>query len=366
MGDVDELARIEQELTPWVRDHVAFPNRELHGRCHKVVLRHLNVNREVQGDVTSFPVKLETGAEEEFAPLLHQIADAAQRDADDLRQGVQLYAVYAYYDRDRNYAVRKLFRVASSEEAEMDRQISPSEPANERGLVAQSMRHVEVMMRQMTVVTGMQFQALQRENQRLSEMNERFSQQQVDFLVLIQDTLNEANKRRLAEKKEEASLAIKEEALSKLSALLPVVVNRIAGQKVLPEEDPSFMLMASLVENMTDEQQQQFYHMLSDAQKMTLAEIFAQYEKKKSKVARGGMVLGKKNELPTTTSVDTSLVRTDVPSLDMQVKDRMASAETVKPNDPVLRKIEEDGDHLLSRMSKFSDFFAKKPPKGNQ
>jgi hypothetical protein len=369
MGDVDERDRIERELTPWVRQHVAFPDR-VHGRCHQVKLRHLNVNREIQGDVTALPVKLDEGGEEDgITPLLHQIAEAAQRDADDINQGVQTYAIYAYYTADKNYAVRKMFRVASTAEAEMDRNLNPSEPANEKGLVAQSMRHVEVLMRHMTVVTTMQFQSLTRENQRLSEMNERFSQQQIDFLTLYQDTMNQATTRRLQEKKEEASLAMKEEALAKLSALVPVVINRIAGQKVLPEEDQSFMLMASLLENMPEEQQLKFYNMLTESQKMTLAEILAQYEKKKSRWLQDkkSMIVGKRNELPSAASPTTASpaaadgepASSPLPT-EMPLTQRMLATTTEKSSDPVLRKIEEDGESLMSR---FSDFL-KPPPKG--
>lgn len=366
MGDVDERDRIERELTPWVRQHVAFPDR-VHGRCHQVKLRHLNVNREVQGDVTAFPVKLDEGGEEDgIGPLLHQIAEAAQRDADDINQGVQTYAIYAYYTADKNYAARKMFRVASSAEAEMDRNLNPSEPANDKGLVAQSMRHVEALMRHMTVVTSMQFQALTRENQRLSEMNEKFAEQQIDFLTLYQDTMNQATTRRLQEKKEEASLAMKEEALAKLSALVPVVINRIAGQKVLPEEDQSFMLMASLLENMPEEQQVKFYNMLTESQKMTLAEILAQYEKKKSRWLQDkkSMIVGKRNELPSAAS-PAPASREDPASAplptEMPLTQRMLQTVTEKSSDPVLRKIEEDGESLMSR---FSDFLKPPPTKG--
>lgn len=362
MGDVDERDRIERELTPWVRQHVAFPDRA-HGRCHQVKLRHLNVNREVQGDVAAIQVKLDEGGEEDaITPILHQIADAAQRDADDINQGVQTYAIYAYYTADKNYAVRKMFRVASSAEAEMDRNLNPSEPANDRGLVAQSMRHVEALMRHMTVVTSMQFQSLTRENTRLSEMNERFAGQQIDLMTLYQDMMNQATTRRLQEKKEEATLAMKEEALAKLSALVPVVINRIAGQKVLPEEDQSFMLMASLLENMPEDQQLKFYNMLTESQKMTLAEILSQYEKKKSRWLEGkkNLIVGQSSGLPQSSPAAPAGESVSAPlPTEMPLSQRMLETVTQKSKDPVLRKIEEDGENLMSR---FSDFLKPPPP----
>jgi len=367
MGDVDELRRIEQELTPWVRQHVANPDAS-HGKCHVVKLRHLNVNREVQGDVGAFPVKNDSGTEGVIAPLLHQLADAAQRDADEVNQGVQTYAVYAYYTADRNYAPRKIFRVAPSSEAEIDRNITPSEPANPQGIAAQAMRHVEVMMRQMTVVTATQFQAMQVENKRLSEANERFSQQQIDFVMLFQDTMNMATERRLKERETEAKIAIKEEVLSKLAAIAPVVINRLAGKSIMPEEaDPSLMLMSSMLESMSDEQQQQFFSMLTEAQKITLAEIMSQYEQKKSRWIKGrkNQVIGQKTGTPESPASppETSLSPrraepevVDVESVPMPLNTPLSqnlTAATEKPRDPVLKRFEEDSDNFMARFKNF-------------
>jgi hypothetical protein len=382
VGDVDELSRIEQELRPWVRDHVAYPDVSLHGRCYKVTLRHLNVNRENQGDVCSHQVKLDPGAEDDgVIPLLHTVATAAQRDADDLNAGVQLYALYAYYEKDRNFAVRKMFRVAPSTEAEFDRQLSPSEPASDKGMAAQAMRHTEVMMRQMAVMSGMALETQRRELARLSEMNERYSQQQIDFLILFQDTMNMATDRRLKERREEANIALKEEGLAKLAALAPVVINRLAGKAILPEEDQSLMLMSSLLENMSDEQQQQFLSMLNDTQKMTLAEIMHQYEAKKSRWIEGrkNMVIGARNELPgsrpsppkpAARGPSTEPSREDVCSVsgakdvieavpmptEIPLRERLTAA-TDKPQDPILQKIEASGESFASR---FKDFLSPK------
>lgn len=342
---------VEQQLGPWMLQHVAFPDKKLHGRCDKIVLRHLNIERKNQGDVAAFPVKLEEGAEDEIQPLLSQISEAAQSDANDLKSGVQLYAVYAYFTLDKSYSVRKLFRVSAEEE--MERDAMPTEQPTEKGLVAQTMRHLEAVMRHSTISSSMQLQTMQRENARLSEMNERFSQQQVDFLVLMQDLMNDATKRRLAEKREEAGLAMKSEAIEKLSALAPVIINRIAGKPILPEPDKSFMLINALLENLSDDQQQSLMGMLSDSQKMVLAETMTEYEKRKSRTQQGSpTILGKPNELPT--SMPGQAIERAQP--DGILATRMTASEE-KTTDPKLQKIEQDGDNFMSR---FRDFL--KPP----
>jgi hypothetical protein len=359
---------VETQIRDWVLREVAYPDTK-RGKCAKVIVRHLNLERKPNGDVIALPVKLEEGAEDEIEPLLAQIAEAAQQDATDANSGVQTYAIYAYYSNDSSYVPRKIFRVAA--DTEFERDLAPSEPPTEKGLVAQSMRHVEAVMRHATISTGMQIQSMQRENQRLAEMVERFSAQQLDLMVLLQDTMNDATKRRLAERREEANLAIKEEALSKVSALLPAIVNRISGKQVLPEEDPGIMLLSSLFESMTDEQQNQLMSMLSPAQKMSLAEVFRLYEEKKSKwlESKKKLALNKNQAPPPSQRPSAPSQRREIPvevesPPDQSLRAQLTAAGDA-PKDPVLQKIEEDGDRFMDRFRSFTEFLTppKEPPK---
>ena len=106
-----ELGVVEQQLEDWVRRVAACPDPKLHAAYFKVALRHLDLSNQVQGDVATFQVKLE----DEVAPVLHQIAKAAQADAADQGSGVQKYAVYAYFPDDKLYVPRKIFRVVPSD-----------------------------------------------------------------------------------------------------------------------------------------------------------------------------------------------------------------------------------------------------------
>jgi len=362
----DSRSFIVQSLEQWIKRHVAYPDAKL-GKCHKVVVKHLSVDKKPQGDVTQISVKLEEGGEDEIAPLLNQIADAAQNDANDLNSGVQQYAICAYYTVDRNYVARKVFRVTSVDE-ESEKDISPSEPPTERGLTAQLMRHNEAMARQMTITTSMQLQTMEREISRLASMNEKFSSQQVDFIILVQDLLDNTTKRRLDEKREEANLVLKEEGLAKVASLLPFIINKLAGQPVLPTEDPSFMLMASFLENLTEAQQEQLLSSCSDSQKMVLASIVAEYEKKKSKLASGSAAskftkTGAPPALPDLPGKPNAprgeLQKTVTPPNLLPVHERL-TASTEASSDPRLRQIEESGMRLMAR---FRENHPSSPPK---
>ena len=293
---------------------------------------------------------------------MNTIAEAAQRDTDDMNQGIQQFALYAYFPQDANWVPRKIFRVAPSD-IEIERDVTPSEPATEKGLVAQTMRHLESVMKTHTVGVSYIVQAQQRELQRLSEQNEAFSKQQVDFMLLLQDTMNDAHTRRRAEKSNEVDIAIKESAMSKLEALVPVVINRIAGSQVLPTEDKSFMLMASLLEGLTDEQQASFLGGLSEGQRIIFAEVLTEYEKKKSKFIEGqkkaSRPLGTKNSLPPSsrpTNLNEQKQLTDGDekprplSMFMTFKERLENPTPIINRDPVLEKLEDDASAFMNRF----------------
>ncbi len=360
---------VEQQISEWIRVHVAFPDRKL-GKCSKVVLRHLNIERKPQGDVHSFPVHLEDGAEDEIDPLIHSIAEAAQSDADQMKAGIQQYAIYAYYSGETNYVPRRVFRVASTEE-EFERDLSPSEPATEKGLVAQTMRHQEVTMKTFVMSLGTLISTQQRENQRLAEQNEKFAQQQVDMMLLVQDTIDNSHNRRLKEREADNHLAMKESVVGKLEALVPVIINRIAGKPVLPEVDKSFMLMGSLLESLSEEQQAQLLGGLTDAQRITLAEVLSEYEQKKSKAMRAPMSaspLAHQNRLPPPNAPSRELAVIDPPSVPtppeiMSMKERVASVESPSP-DPKIRKLEADAQAFADRFR--STLQSKKPTTGEK
>ena len=365
----EDMGVIEQQIAEWIRTFVAFPDRKL-GKCVKVRLRHLSVERKPQGDIRDFPVRLEDGAEDEIDPLIHAIAEAAQSDADQMKAGLQQYAIYASYSNEPNYQPRRVFRVAASEE-EFERDIAPSEPATEKGLVAQTMRHQEVTMKTFVMSLGTLITTQQRENQRLVEQNEKFAQQQVDMMLLVQDTIDNSHNRRLKEREADNHLAMKESVVGKLEALVPVIINRIAGKPVLPEVDKSFMLMGSLLESLSEEQQAQLLGGLTDAQRITLAEVLSEYEQKKSKAMRAPMSaspLAHQNRLPPPNSPSRELSVLDppvpTPPEIMSMKERVASVVESPSPDPKIRKLEADAQAFADRFR--STLQSKKPTNGEK
>jgi hypothetical protein len=360
-------------ITDWLNKHVVFADTKTHGRCNKILIRHLNVERKFQGDVASFSVKFEEGATEELPPLVNNIVEAMQRDANDLNAGIQSYCIQAFFPNDQSYSPRKIVRVTSVDE-DIERDILPSEPPTEKGLTSQLMRHLESIMRTTVVSQSHMTDSLRKENERLAQMVEKFSQQQVDFMVLLQDTADHSNQRRLAEKKAEADLAFKDGIFAQLKSVVPIIANRLAGKQILPENDRSFMLMAALLENLSDEQQAMLRNTLTAPQAAVLSEILTEYEKKKDSFLDGNrkkeVELSHKNELPPPVEPGKRQLNASneekgprpIPMF-QSIAERMASDSTSNvSSDPKIRKIEDDVQHFTSR---FADMLgSQKPTKG--
>ncbi len=283
------LGMIEQQLSEWVRRQVCLVDKDL-GKCKKLVLRHLNMAKKPQGEVRSLSIPNDPALEgtEIVDRLLVDIANAAQRDANDMASGVQTYALYAYFSLDSSHCPRKIFRVAGEDDYEQNAE--SSEPPTEKGLTAQLMRHNEVNSKNGMVAMGFIISTLQKEVGQQREMNKHLMAQQADLLLLTQETLNEGHKRRIEEKEAEMKASMMEGVFEHLKIVFPTLVNRLVGKDILPQKlDREMYLLMSFMENLTPEQQQMFQSTMTPGQAATFGELLELYEGQKKKLnGQGG------------------------------------------------------------------------------
>jgi hypothetical protein len=275
---------IENQIKGWIRSHVCASSKE-YGRCKKVMLRHLNLERKPAGDVATINLADDPAivGTEVADKVIMEIADAALRDANDMKAGVQTYGIYAYFTNDQNYAPRKIFRVAADEE--FDPESGPSEPPTEKGLVQQLMRHNEINSKNSLVAMGYIIQTFQKELDQQRAANKQLFDQQIEGALLIQDVMNDAHRRRLDEKKAELEMSVIEGVFEHLKVVLPIVANKIAGKEIVPTGmQRELYMFASLLENLSDEQQTVLRDMLNPQQTTLLAELLGMYEDKKAKL----------------------------------------------------------------------------------
>jgi hypothetical protein len=226
----------------------------------------------------------------------------------------------------------------------------------------------------------------------------KYSQQQVDFMIVMQDTVDHAHKRRLDEKVVETNLALKDGVMGQLMAALPILLNRLAGNKIVDEPDKSFMLLGTFLENLSPEQQSFLQTSLKGPQQAILGEILREYEQKKDAYlnSQNNKSITKRfhNELPPPSAPITTppttnptpgapgakpgnspkqLVQVDpadkpprpVP-LFQGLKERLASPDgiTLSDPDPQLQRYEEGVKNFAAR---FKDMLGSKPkPTGEE
>ena len=340
----DNSGAIELQIRDWIKQHVIATTHP----CTRIVLRHMTLESRPQGDVKDLLIPSGADVTGEIDVITSQVMETAQQDANSVGGSVQMYALYAYYEKDPNFTPRKFFRV--SPESDFDRDVAPSEPPSEKGLASQAMRHLEAVMRTSVASQHYLFSLFERQVQRLQDKDERSSQSQVDMMLLMQDVLDGAHSRRLKEKKEESSQAIRENALEYLKVAAPIILNRIAGKPILPEKNKSFFLLASLLENLRPEQQTFLRESLDPAQLAVLSEILAEYEKdkvtfngEKSKIPK---MTG--NSLPPSMDGESPAVPLDIFE---KIKEKIEKTDD-PPQDPVLRRLEQRGADFSSRMEK--------------
>lgn len=276
------------QIGRWIRKIVvpATTDQSL-GRCTKLEVVHFSVNNKPQGAVGQVAIP-RTFEVDGVDTLVREIVEMAQEDANNLHQGIQRYAVFARFEKDANYNPRCYFRIAGKEEYDPDTGgADPSEPADAKGLVAQLMRHNEAIMRSMVVNSSYMMDTLRQENASQRILLDKQAEQAVEVGALIQEMLDNSTGRRLQEKESENKQAMLGATFEHLKLLFPVLLNKLAGQKVAPETDASFTTLAALFESMTQEQQQAFVTtFLQPSQVPLFGEFLASYEKRKQTLTK--------------------------------------------------------------------------------
>jgi hypothetical protein len=219
----------------------------------------------------------EGGAFESKASALDElaaaIADRVLEDAIGLG-GVQRYIVIAYC---LDKVIGRLTLRENADASGAGRQPGDpidSEPATEKGLLTQTMRHLEISERtHATVVANifaMQSRMLREKDERIAHLEERHWETVIAAEQLVSDHHRRQLENRAADQKAEAM----REVLGTFLQLAPTAVNKLAGRSVLPEKtSPALVGLRALVGTLKAEQLEAFKFVLTPAQLETFTEI---------------------------------------------------------------------------------------------
>jgi hypothetical protein len=188
--------------------------------------------------------------------------------------GVQRYIVTAYA---QDKVIARLTLRENADASGAGRQPGDpidSEPPNEKGLLTQTMRHLEISesthATAIANIFAMQTRMLREKDERISHLEEHHWETVVAAEQLVSDHHRRQLENRAADQKAEAM----REVLGTFLQLAPTAVNKLAGRAVLPEKtSPALVGLRALVGTMKAEQLEALKSVLTPAQLETFTEI---------------------------------------------------------------------------------------------
>lgn len=267
-----------QKLTAFVRQCLNIVRDDDAGNCQKFLLKHVNANAK-QNEVQTFDCrsihKQSDGDKRDtfIDQIINAIEEAAHDDAESLG-GHQKYLLLAYYQNSTKPLARCGFRVdAGDDDDDSDEELA-SEPANAKGLVAQAMRHQEGNFRTSVMATNHVINMMQRTIDTQQETINTLLASKMDTIKLVEDLVSQRHERDLAAAEQKALLDMKENLVKKGMLLAPLVVNKLAGKKIMPEDMSSKeALLSEFAKSLTQEQVLAIHQQLNPAQAAAMLEI---------------------------------------------------------------------------------------------
>lgn len=231
--------------------------------------------------------------------LVRTIGAVATREANG-NGGLQEFGVYIYHANNRDQHTAKFsFKILADaiEDANGDHMVQ--EPANQRGFMAQLMRHKEEEHRlahnDLSLSTGV----LERHVMRLEARVAQLEGERVDMIRQLEDSLSQREQRELMRQESEAAIIMKKQAMDLLMLLGPTIVNRLAGKKLLPEKtDPRVEMLRSVMASLNEQQMANLEKVFSREQFMVIADMYLQFvaeEKRNTETQRKAAGLDKED-----------------------------------------------------------------------
>ncbi|HVZ70916.1 MAG TPA: hypothetical protein VHJ20_00960 [Polyangia bacterium] len=187
--------------------------------------------------------------------------------------GLQRYVVSAYSGE------RPVTRLPIRQNAEATRGPAPgdpidSEPPTEKGLLSQTMRHLEISERTHATaianIFAMQTRMLREKDERISHLESRHW----DTVVAAEQLVSDHHRRQLENRAADQKAEAMREVLGTFLQLAPTAVNKIAGRALLPEKTSASLVgLRALVGTLKAEQLEALKFVLTPAQLENFTEI---------------------------------------------------------------------------------------------
>jgi len=252
------VADIRRDLERFLRQQL-FRNREQPLTCFS--LRSAGVGSKGSA-VDTFEIP-DGFSGDHVGILVDEILMRAQADADGLGSKLQRYILIAL-EVSKKDGPRFPFRLRGEGEDDTD---EGEEPPNEKGLLAQMMRHNEALMRMNTMAMGGVMTTLAKRLEAAEKFNEVLIAQRHSYLESLENAKSLQHDRDMEALQISGHEDRKAELFKKLEMILPLVINKVTGRKLLPEGTGGDVF-STLANSLTPEQLQAIAPYLTQEQQM--------------------------------------------------------------------------------------------------
>lgn len=211
------------------------------------------------------------------------ILQRAQDDADGAGPTIQRYTLFSFCKGAQQPSGRFIFRLRGQSDLDLDDEAGEDAPTN-KGLLQQLMRHNEAtnraLMQGMTGMMGIMTRQLESVNQ----VNEKLIRERTDMFETLESARSTQSERDTQLMLVSGEQERKDKAFEKLMGLVPVVINRMIGAKVMPGDanDPLMLMLDPLISGMSQEQFQGITATLKPEQQLMFFEILKTIQARKN------------------------------------------------------------------------------------
>lgn len=223
---------------------------------------------------------------DELDNLAVMIVGRAQLDADGWGPALQRYTLTSMV-KDHASA-RVVFRLKGAVDLDIDDEESGEESPNQRGLLQQLMRHNEANNRTMVASVGAILTSMGRRMESQDKLIENLMHQRIESFQIVEDSLSRKHEREmerfvLEEKEKRVTIG-----LSKVTMLIPVIMDKLSGGKLPSKTDPTMMMLGELIGSMSVEQLQAVQRSLSPEQQIVFYSLLKKFQEQKALPADSG------------------------------------------------------------------------------
>lgn len=230
--------------------------------------------------------------EDEIDTLVEEFMGVLENDARGMG-GMQRYVIEPKREGGGAATGRFIARIWGDEEADQEHGDGlDTEGPTTRGIVAQSMRHTEAIMKTSMGSVGVVMGTLQKMVTQQAEVIQRLTQERFDNLAVMEEAYMAKHTREMEMLVAGSAEERKDKLIEQISAMIPVAANKLMGKKLLPESTtPREQMLRNVISTMDREQLNAVTSVLRPDQQLALFELIqafqAEEEAKKGKTSNG-------------------------------------------------------------------------------